>query len=366
MSVASIVSVMATGRYELAIMLPKKDEDAINIVVLSIIISFLVSFITFLIVFFFNTQITNILGNPKISFWLYFIPLAVLLTGFYQSFNYWSNRKKEYKRLAQSGVLRSFVTAFTNIGMGIKGLGSNGLILSGIFGQIVATVFLGKDFFNKNRNKFYKVEKIKIFLLIKKYKKFPIFNLPNAFIDKIRLSGINILISKFFSVSILGQYSLAWKTVQLPISLVGSSISQVFFQKISTIENEKLYSYIRVFFIRLIFLSMPIFIFLYFFAVDIFAFVFGTNWKLAGEIVSILTPWLFLNFLTSPMSQVFIILNKQDKMLIFSIFYMLIPILIIFFLHEIGFLELLKIITISMVILLSIFLYLIFADIRKI
>jgi O-antigen/teichoic acid export membrane protein len=35
MSVVSIVSVVATGRYELAIMLPKKDEDAINIVTLS-------------------------------------------------------------------------------------------------------------------------------------------------------------------------------------------------------------------------------------------------------------------------------------------------------------------------------------------
>ena len=52
MSVASIISVIATGRYELAIMLPKKDEDAVNIVALSIIISFFVSFISLLIVFF--------------------------------------------------------------------------------------------------------------------------------------------------------------------------------------------------------------------------------------------------------------------------------------------------------------------------
>jgi len=41
MSIASILSVVATGRYEMAIMLPKKDSDAINVVVLSMIISFL-------------------------------------------------------------------------------------------------------------------------------------------------------------------------------------------------------------------------------------------------------------------------------------------------------------------------------------
>lgn len=41
MSVASMIAVTATGRYELAIMLPKKDDDAMNIVALSIVISFL-------------------------------------------------------------------------------------------------------------------------------------------------------------------------------------------------------------------------------------------------------------------------------------------------------------------------------------
>ncbi|HHD79092.1 MAG TPA: translocase, partial [Epsilonproteobacteria bacterium] len=107
MSVASMIAVTATGRYELAIMLPKKDDDAMNIVALSIVISFFVSFITLLIVFSFNAQITHLLGNPEISFWLYFIPITVLLTGIYQSFNYWINRKKEYGRLATNKVIQS-------------------------------------------------------------------------------------------------------------------------------------------------------------------------------------------------------------------------------------------------------------------
>jgi len=51
------------------------------------------------IVYIFNAQITNSLGNPKISNWLYFIPITVLLTGIYQSLNYWSNRKNSTKDL---------------------------------------------------------------------------------------------------------------------------------------------------------------------------------------------------------------------------------------------------------------------------
>ena len=67
MSIASMIAVVATGRYELAIMLPKKDEDAVSIVALSIIISFFVSFIALLIVSIFNTEIASLLGNPEIS-----------------------------------------------------------------------------------------------------------------------------------------------------------------------------------------------------------------------------------------------------------------------------------------------------------
>ncbi|MDD3506007.1 MAG: oligosaccharide flippase family protein, partial [Sulfurimonas sp.] len=133
-AIASILSVIATGRYEMAIMLPKKDEDAVNIVALSIIISFFVSFISLVIVFIFNAKITNILGNPEISNWLYFIPITVLLTGVYQSFNYWSNRKKQYKRLAISRVVQSGSTATTNLGMGFGQMGSSGLILGQVLG----------------------------------------------------------------------------------------------------------------------------------------------------------------------------------------------------------------------------------------
>jgi len=95
MSIVGTFAAMATLRYDTAIMLPKKDKDAINIVLLSVMISFFISLIVLLIIFLFNQQITNLLETPDISNWLYVVPLTVLLTGLYQSFNFWNNRKKE-------------------------------------------------------------------------------------------------------------------------------------------------------------------------------------------------------------------------------------------------------------------------------
>lgn len=355
MGIASVISVFATGRYELAIMIPKKDEDAINIVVLSLAISIIVSFISFLLVFIFNSQITNFLKNPEISTWLYFLPFTVVLTGIYQSLNYWSNRKKQYKRLAVSRIIQSSCTGATNIAMGFSGFNSSGLILGGLLGQSVSTSILSRMIIKEGKIKSSKINILKMIALAKKYKKFPFINLPNALIDGFRLLGISILIAKFFTTASLGQFSLAWKMVQTPMTLMGGALSQVFFQKISRAKDNELKVIVKAFIINASLIAFPIFLFIYLFALDLFIIIFGENWKSAGEIASIMAPWLFLNFISSPMANVFLVLNKQEIVLIVSIFYMIIPISILFIFNKSGILHVIHLITISMSCVLVIF-----------
>jgi len=354
-SIASILSLIATGRYELAIMLPTKDKDAVNIVALSLFISFFVSFIALLIVSIFNTQITSLLGNPDISSWLYFIPLTVLFTGIYQSFNYWSNRKKEYKRLATSKVIQSTTTATTNLSMGFAGFGSSGLVLASVLGQGVVASFLAQRVYKEGLYRLKDIETIKILVMLKKYKKLPLFNLPNALIDGIRVSGISILIAKNFTTASLGQFSLAWKIVQTPTALIGSSLSQVFFQKIATAKRADLYLIVTKFLLKSTLISLPIFLFIYICAEDIFAIVFGQEWRLAGEIASLLSPWIFFNFLTAPMGNLFIVLNRQEIVLVVSLFYMLVPLMILLTLHQFGFIYVLGLISFAMSIILLLY-----------
>lgn len=365
-SLASVMSVVATGRYELAIMLPKKDEDAMNVVVLSIAIAFLVSFISLVIVSVFNESITDLLGNPEISKWLYFIPLTVLLTGMYQSFNYWLNRKKYYKKLAEGKIWRSGTTAVTNLGMGVGHTGCSGLIVGSVFGQVFATFILGKLVWISYLNKMIHIDRYRIFTLFKKYKNFPIFNVPNALIDAVRLSGINILIARFFTVGILGQFSLAWKMVQVPVSLLGGSMAQVFFQEISQTQDVQLYEKVIRFLKKSFLAALPIFITIYLFAPEIFSFVFGEKWKLAGEAASVMAPWLFLNFMSMPLANIFIVMNRQEIVLGVSIVYMLVPLLVIYFQHEYGFIYVLKTVTFMMSIVLLLYIGLVLNYTKKV
>src|SRR4051812_48543692 len=63
-AVVSSLSVVATGRYELAIMLPRKDVNAVNIAAMSITISFVVSCLLFTVACFVHEWLSAELGSP--------------------------------------------------------------------------------------------------------------------------------------------------------------------------------------------------------------------------------------------------------------------------------------------------------------
>lgn len=60
-ALVTIFGSISSARYELAVMLPKKDEDAINILALGFIIIILISLVLLLITIFFNDYLVSLL-----------------------------------------------------------------------------------------------------------------------------------------------------------------------------------------------------------------------------------------------------------------------------------------------------------------
>lgn len=319
-SVISIVAIIANGRYELAIMLPENDSDAVNLLALSILISFAVSFLSLLIVFAFNSQIVSLLGNPTISSWLYWVPFSVLLTGIYQAFNYWSTRKKHFDRLAISRISQSFSTATANLLFGYGRVGVSGLVGGSLIGQSCATGVLAWQVWRDDKSKRELISKKNIAKIAKKYREFPLINSLHAFADAVQTSGIVFVISAFFGSSILGLYSFTLRVLRMPLSLIGSSVSQVFFQKASQTYNEggNLHVLLNRTMLKLAIIALPIFGIIILFAPDIFSSCFGKNWHDAGVYAQILSPWIFLNFIVSPIAGTYLIVGKQKQAIWFA------------------------------------------------
>lgn len=232
-SLGSITSVVATGRYELSVMLPPKDEDAVNIVALSFVMTFTVSVLTLLCVWAFNHEISKMLESEAISNWLYLIPVTVLLTGIYQTLNYWSNRKKQYMRVAISRISMSITTAGVFLGMGFARMGASGFVVGSILGQSVATGLLGWQGWKEDKKYRKFIRKKEIIRHFKKYKDFLIFNSPTALLNSISQSLPILIMSSSFDSSTVGLYSLSVRVIYWPLNLISSSVEQVFFQRVT-------------------------------------------------------------------------------------------------------------------------------------
>jgi len=94
MSIVGIFMVIATGKYEMAIVMPEKDKETINIFALSILITIFISILSLIIVSIFNEEIVKLINHEELKNWLFLIPISVLVSGFLQTMNLWQIKKK--------------------------------------------------------------------------------------------------------------------------------------------------------------------------------------------------------------------------------------------------------------------------------
>ena len=73
LAIVTILGTIISGRYELAIMLPKKDEDAINIFALGLVITICLTVLTTILVITFNDYIVNLSNNQKMKYKMLYI-----------------------------------------------------------------------------------------------------------------------------------------------------------------------------------------------------------------------------------------------------------------------------------------------------
>lgn len=321
-AVAGFISIIITGQYESAIILPKENKEAINLAVLSLIITISISVFSFLVILIFHNQICHLFNAENLNNYIFLIPLSIFLTGVYQIFTFWSLRKKQYKRLAIRQISQSLSTSSVKLGGGLWRSSPTGLILGNIFGQITATSVLCWLTWKEDADQRNLISKEVIKKVAFDYRNFPKYNAPQAFLDTINASSIIFLLSYFFSSTVLGLYSFAFSMITLPMRLIGSSVTQVFYQKASEAYNngQDLWPLIKKLIVRLALIGLPGLLVILFFGPQIFSTVFGPKWEDAGTYAQVLMPWLFINFIGSPIGSIPQILNKQKHFFMITLF----------------------------------------------
>jgi O-antigen/teichoic acid export membrane protein len=321
MAIATIMVILVTGRYEMAILLPKKDSDAMNLVALAIVLSFFVSGVLLLIVIIFNSHLVNAIGVSELSAWLYWVPASTFLMGVYQSLNYWSNRKSHYKRLAISRVVQSSSTGGVQLMGAFNNVGVAGLVGGQVVGQVLSTTVLTKLIYSEDKVNIKKINFRRMVFLAKKYINFPKFLIVAHGFNTTSGQMPTLLLNTLFNTAAAGFFILTQRVMGAPMTLLANAIGDVFRQEASNAyvnTGNCKDIYIRTFKKLLIISILPSIIF-FFMAPDLFAIVFGEQWRIAGEYAQILSPVFLLRFITSPLSSMFMIAEKQKLDLIWQI-----------------------------------------------
>ncbi len=321
LSVATLFSSVATARYEMAIVLPKTDRSAINILFLALLISVFMSSISAVIVWFFGASISDWVNAPDLNDFLIWVPLFVLLTGIYQSFNLWATRKKYYRNIAASKVSQSSSNVAVSLGSGWMGANALGLISGQITGWFAGGIPLFYKFWKRDRKLISQVSITQIKEEAKVHSDFPKVNSLHVLSDIGQQSVFNFIVARLFSGNTLGFYSRMIRIVKVPAGFIGGAVGQVFYQKASELWQKD--QNIRALFVAqlkmMLALGLPIFGVLALWGPAIFGFVLTEEWAIAGHYAQILSPWLLLNFAISPFTHIPLISGKQKRFFALSL-----------------------------------------------
>jgi len=325
-SISLIFGIIASLRYEAAIILPKEEQDAVQVLRISLLAILLVTLLTAVGVWAAGDDILSLLHEPSLAPYLRLLPVALAAIGFYTTLNLWNTRSKNYWRLSAAKIISAIITLALQIGMGVW-LHDHpaGLIYGFISGYLAGSLFLAWYIWGRDHplRAAWDWQALRDSLV--RFRKFPLVDTWGSLINAVSWQIPPLLLAYFFTTAQAGNYSMAYRLIQLPISFIGIAIGQVYSQRAAEVQEDAqaLIQVTRGVLHRLVGLGVFPALLLTGLGEDLFIILLGSNWGTAGIYVQTLGIWMFFWFASWPLGILANIKNRQDTLLILQVFLLL-------------------------------------------
>lgn len=325
MAIPMIIASVSALRYDMAIVLPEREDEAATLLRFSLTLSAAVAAVLTVLGVLGREAIAGYVGEPALEPWAWLLGPVSMLIASNTILAFWLNRHADFGGIALKNVVTTSTNAASRIGLGFAGLASFlSLVGSQVLSFVVACTYMVR------RSGRYPIPQragsdTPLRTLLGRYRKMPLLNAPNVLVDSLRTQGMILLLGVTYQVAAVGQFQQAWVLMQAPVTLIGGAMNQVFYQKFATARRGMLTGLtLRSVGFTLVIGLIP-FTILWLIAPWMVPFFLGDQWHEAGLIAQAIIPWLYLVLTTSPISTVFVVTNSQQYMLIFSLFYMATP-----------------------------------------
>lgn len=224
----------------------------------------------------------------------------------------------QFSAINNSRMGQSLLTSLGQIGSGILGGGSWGLIVAQSAARMLSAGFY-LPVLQKMRQ-FPRPKWTEIKALAKKWHRFPFYAMPAALLNAITNNLPFLLFPLLFSFDFIGQFGRAYKVLLLPLGLVIGAIGQVFYATApQSYENRSLANAAQTTLLQIArYVFLPCLI-LGIWGEPILRFAMGTEWQSAGKMLHWIAPWLFMHALASPLTRIFDVCHAQKTDLFFSL-----------------------------------------------
>lgn len=334
-SVIAILGELSSFRYYLAIPLPKDERYAKALVVLSLGLQ--IAFVTLLTLLLFvaGEFLLTKLSMPELIPYRALIPLGLFATGTYLVLTQWAIREKLFSTIARTKITQSLSGAVAKIGLGLLGVRPLGLLIGTIVAQGGGITTLLRSLLKKKGVPRPAREDVQRAAL--RYRKFPMYDTFSGVLITTGGRIVSLVFVALYSTRIVGLFAMAQQLLGLPSTFVGQAIGQVFIQRGSVAKrNETLpfvftqtyRSLMRIGFFPIMLAS--------FLAPHLFSWLLGEQWTQAGVFARIISPWIAINFVYSPLSHVFSILERQNIGLLFEFLHLPLRILALYIGARLG------------------------------
>lgn len=255
--------------------------------------------------------------------WWMLLPAGVAAAAAYQVLAAWSNRLRRYDLLAWGRIGQPLTyAAILLAAYAWYGSTYSAILIGQVAGLLALVVINGAFLARSMRETLGQVwSREEILPFFRKYAQFPKYNLLMTLLDQGTAVLPVFLFAVWFSPSDAAYFALAVSVLRLPSSLIGQSVSQVFFEKASRLRKDA--AELRQFVWRNVrtlgYAAVPFMVMLCVGGPWIFALVFGEPWREAGEFARFMVVAIGLSLVASPISMISAVVEKQHIHLVISV-----------------------------------------------
>lgn len=322
-SIFAILVLLANAEYQNILVFHKNEKDLPSVLALCLSCVALVTALI-LITVPFSAEISSLFGSADLQHWYYLMPIYVAATAIWNICDSLLIRKKLFKYISFYLVLLAIYNVALKILLGNLGWSTAGLIISAVSGSVVILVVM--ILFAQQRDKLFSSLGShptwnSILTLAREYIKFPKFSLSRKTLNMLSKSLPIFLLSAHFGMTEIGLYGMALLLAHTPINVACSSLYKIMFRFVSekVWKQEKILPVIKKYVASVLMIGIPSFALLFLILPDLTAMLLGDNWRMSGEYIRLMLPWLLAFAVSNVIDFLPQLFKKQEGLLIFEI-----------------------------------------------